>query len=156
MAFTLRIPTRSVSAPAKCYSATRIERPASIWLELSARSEAMPGTTAGVHARPVTGPGSISGPRRLGRFWVNASIPEYMQALLLEGSARPLQVLLAARRVQRLATHELQTTIRMRVPLSAVRQAIKAYNANPTAGKVLLMADSALSLTPLRSALSSG
>jgi hypothetical protein len=58
-----------------------------------------------------------------------------------------LQVLLVARRVQRLATHELQTTIRMRLPLSAVRQAIKAYKANPTASKVLLMPDSALSLT---------
>lgn len=58
-----------------------------------------------------------------------------------------LKVLLHARRVQRLATHELQTTIRMRLPLSAVRQAIEAYNANPTAGKVLLVADGALSLT---------
>lgn len=57
-----------------------------------------------------------------------------------------LKVLLHARRVQRLATHELQTTIRMRFPLSAARQAIEAYNANPTAGKVLLVADRARSL----------
>jgi NADPH:quinone reductase-like Zn-dependent oxidoreductase len=58
-----------------------------------------------------------------------------------------LQVLLFARRVQRLAAHELQTTIRMRFPLSAVRQAIEAYTANLTAGKVLLMADTALGPT---------
>jgi len=52
-----------------------------------------------------------------------------------------LQALLNARRVQRLATHELQTTVRMRLPLTAVHQALEAYKANPTAGKVLLIAD---------------
>jgi NADPH2:quinone reductase len=52
-----------------------------------------------------------------------------------------LQLLLNARRVQRLATHELQTIIRMRLPLTAVHQAMEAYEANQTAGKVLLIAD---------------
>jgi NADPH2:quinone reductase len=52
-----------------------------------------------------------------------------------------LQVVNDMRRVQRLATHELQTTIRRRMPLSAVQQAIELYQANPTAGKVLLVAD---------------
>jgi NADPH2:quinone reductase len=52
-----------------------------------------------------------------------------------------LQILADARRVQRLATNELQTTIYKRFPLSAVRPAIDLYQTHPTAGKVLLVAD---------------
>ena len=52
-----------------------------------------------------------------------------------------LQVLMDMRRVQHLATHELQTTIHKRFPLSAVRAAIDLYQTHPTAGKVLLVAD---------------
>jgi NADPH2:quinone reductase len=53
-----------------------------------------------------------------------------------------LQILMDARRVQRLAITELQTTLQKRLPLSAATQAIELYQANPTAGKVLLVADS--------------
>ena len=52
-----------------------------------------------------------------------------------------LQVLMDIRRVQRLATHELQTTIQKRFTLSGVQRAIELYQKNPTAGKVLLVAD---------------
>lgn len=81
--------------------------------------------------------GLQDGDKRIDRFF----LPDWL------AKKNIVQLLLDARRVQHLATHELQTTIRMRLPLSAVRQAIEAYKANPTAGKVLLMADSALSLT---------
>jgi NADPH:quinone reductase-like Zn-dependent oxidoreductase len=53
-----------------------------------------------------------------------------------------LQVFTDMQRVQHLATRELGTTIQKRFPLSAVEEAIKTYQANPTAGKVLLSADS--------------
>lgn len=52
-----------------------------------------------------------------------------------------LQIVNDMRRVQRLATKELETTIQKRLPLSAVQHAIELYQANPTAGKVLLVAD---------------
>ncbi len=52
-----------------------------------------------------------------------------------------LQVLWDMQRVQRLAAKELQTTIQKHFPLSAVQQAIKQYQANPTAGKVLFVAN---------------
>jgi NADPH:quinone reductase len=52
-----------------------------------------------------------------------------------------LQVLMVTRRVQRLAATELQTTLQRRFPLSAATQAIELYQTNPTAGKVLLVAD---------------
>ncbi len=51
------------------------------------------------------------------------------------------QVLANAWRVQRLAAHAFQTTIQKRLPLAAMQQAIALYQANPTAGKVLLVAD---------------
>ena len=45
------------------------------------------------------------------------------------------------RRVQRLASSELQTTVHGRFPLSAAQAAVDAYRGNMTAGKVLLVAD---------------
>lgn len=54
-----------------------------------------------------------------------------------------LRVVNDMRRVQRLAKHELQTSIQRRLPLSAVQEAIELYRRNPTAGKVLLVADPA-------------
>ena len=52
-----------------------------------------------------------------------------------------LQVVNDMRRVQRLAKHVLKTTIQKRMPLSAIQQAIELYQANPTGGKILLVAD---------------
>lgn len=52
-----------------------------------------------------------------------------------------LQILWDGWRVQRLAPTILQTTIQKRFPLAEVQQAIELYQANPTAGKVLLVAD---------------
>jgi NADPH:quinone reductase len=52
-----------------------------------------------------------------------------------------LQVLMDIRRVGRLVANELQTTIQKRFLLQAVQQAMALYQANPTAGKVLLVAD---------------
>ncbi len=52
-----------------------------------------------------------------------------------------LQVLRDMRRVQRLAAKELQTTIQKRLPLAAAQQAVELSRSNPTAGKVLLVAD---------------
>lgn len=52
-----------------------------------------------------------------------------------------LQMVNDMRRVQRLAKHELQTTVQKRLPLTAAQQAIELYQRNPTAGKVLLIAD---------------
>lgn len=50
-----------------------------------------------------------------------------------------LQILRDGWRVQRLAPTILQTTIQKRFPLTGVQQAIDLYQANPTAGKVLLL-----------------
>ncbi len=52
-----------------------------------------------------------------------------------------LQILQDGWRVQRLATSILQTTIQKRFPLMKIQQAIELYQANPTAGKVLLVMD---------------
>jgi NADPH2:quinone reductase len=52
-----------------------------------------------------------------------------------------LQILIDAQRVQRLAAREFRTTIQKRFPLSEVHEALELYRANPTAGKVLLVAD---------------
>jgi len=52
-----------------------------------------------------------------------------------------LQVLANAWRVQRLAAQAFHTTIQKRLPLAALEEAIALYQANPTAGKVLLVAD---------------
>ena len=52
-----------------------------------------------------------------------------------------LQLLMDIQRVQRLATNEFRTTIQKRFPLSAIKQALELYQVNPTAGKVLLVAD---------------
>jgi NADPH:quinone reductase len=51
----------------------------------------------------------------------------------------PLQILWDGWRVQRLAPKILQTTIQKRFPLTEVQQALELYQANPTAGKVLLL-----------------
>jgi NADPH2:quinone reductase len=80
----------------------------------------------------LTAQASMSGDKRVEGFF----LPDWMATRHL------VQVLMDMRRVQRLATHELQTTIQKRLPLSAVQQAIEQYQANPTAGKVLLTADS--------------
>jgi NADPH2:quinone reductase len=53
-----------------------------------------------------------------------------------------LQIFADMQRVQHLATRELGTTIQKRFPLSAVEEAIKTYQANPSAGKAFLVADS--------------
>lgn len=55
----------------------------------------------------------------------------------------PLQVFLKMRQVQRLATQAFYTPIQKRLPFSAVQQAIALSQANPLAGKVLLVADPA-------------
>jgi hypothetical protein len=44
-------------------------------------------------------------------------------------------------RVQHLVANKFQTTIHLRLPLSKVQAAIELYQKNPTAGKVLLVAD---------------
>ncbi len=52
-----------------------------------------------------------------------------------------LQVLWNLRRVQRLATNELHTSLQGRYPLHQVQEALALYQANPTAGKVLLVSN---------------
>lgn len=52
-----------------------------------------------------------------------------------------LQMGMDVLKVQHLAANVLQTSIQKRFPLSAIRQAIELYQANPTAGKILLVAD---------------
>ncbi len=52
-----------------------------------------------------------------------------------------LQILLDGWRVQRSAATTFQTTIQKRFPIAEVQHAIEHYQANPTAGKVLLVAD---------------
>ena len=52
-----------------------------------------------------------------------------------------LQVLWNLKRIQRLAMKELQTHIQKQFPLSQVQQALELYQTNPTAGKVLLVAN---------------
>ena len=54
-----------------------------------------------------------------------------------------VQTLRDIRRVQQLGATDLQSTVQKRLPLSAVQQAVELYQNNPTAGKVLLVADSA-------------
>lgn len=51
------------------------------------------------------------------------------------------QVFMDIRHVGHLVASELQSTIQKRFPLPEVQQAIALYQANPTAGKVLLVAD---------------
>ncbi len=53
-----------------------------------------------------------------------------------------LQVLLDMRRAGQLVARELQTIIQKCFPLQAVEQAMALYQANPTAGKVLLVPNS--------------
>lgn len=55
--------------------------------------------------------------------------------------SHPLQALVNMLRVQRLGEHVFQTTIQKRFPLANVQAAIELYQKNPTAGKVLLVAD---------------
>jgi len=50
-----------------------------------------------------------------------------------------LQVLWNLRQVQHLATYELHTTVQGCFPLAQVQEALALYQANPTAGKVLLV-----------------
>ncbi len=52
-----------------------------------------------------------------------------------------IQLLFDFRKVQRLATSELQTNVQKRLPLSAARQAIDVYLKDMTAGKILLILD---------------
>ena len=52
-----------------------------------------------------------------------------------------LKMLMNMKRVQHLATNQLQTTIQKCFPLSAAHLAIAQYQTNPTAGKILLVAD---------------
>ncbi len=52
-----------------------------------------------------------------------------------------MQMIMDVRRAQSMASNELQTTIQKRFPLSAAREALELYRVNPTAGKVLLVAD---------------
>lgn len=52
-----------------------------------------------------------------------------------------LQVLWNLRQVQHLAANELHTTVQVRFPLTQVQQALELYQANPTAGKVLLVSN---------------
>jgi len=52
-----------------------------------------------------------------------------------------LRVLNDTRRVQRLLASELRTTVQRRLPLSAAQEAVKIYQGNMTAGKVLLVAN---------------
>jgi NADPH:quinone reductase-like Zn-dependent oxidoreductase len=50
-----------------------------------------------------------------------------------------LQVLWNLRQVQRLSANELHTTVQRCFPLDQVQEALELYQANPTAGKVLLI-----------------
>jgi NADPH:quinone reductase-like Zn-dependent oxidoreductase len=50
-----------------------------------------------------------------------------------------LQVLWKLRQVQHLAANELRTTFQGRFPLAQVQEALEIYQANPTAGKVVLI-----------------
>lgn len=54
-----------------------------------------------------------------------------------------LQVIGYLIQVQRFAKNELRTNIQRRIPLANVQDALALYQANPSAGKVLLVADSA-------------
>lgn len=56
-------------------------------------------------------------------------------------ASHPLQTLVNALRVQPLVANKFQTTIQQRFPLASVQPAIALYQKNPTAGKVLLVAD---------------
>lgn len=56
-------------------------------------------------------------------------------------ASHPLQALVNILRVQRLGARVFQTTIQKRFPLASVQLAIERYQNNPTAGKVLLIAD---------------
>jgi NADPH:quinone reductase-like Zn-dependent oxidoreductase len=60
-----------------------------------------------------------------------------------------VRVLMDIRRVGRLISNELQTTIQKRFPLQSVQQAMMLYQGNPTAGKVLLLPDNEQSGSPL-------
>jgi NADPH:quinone reductase-like Zn-dependent oxidoreductase len=86
--------------------------------------------------------GSLSGKRidpaassRTGKHITGFFLPDWI------AKRNILQVLLDIRRAGHLVTRELQTTIQKRFPLQAVQQAMTLYQANPTAGKVLLVAD---------------
>ena len=58
------------------------------------------------------------------------------------GTKNILQVLGYLNQVQRLAKDELGTNIQQRFPLAKIQDALALYQANPSAGKVLLMAGS--------------
>jgi NADPH:quinone reductase-like Zn-dependent oxidoreductase len=82
--------------------------------------------------RTVSAPAVATGAdKRIERFY----LPDWL------AKKTTLQIAADAWRVQRLATNELQTSIHQRWPLSAVQAAIDLYQAEPTAGKMLLVAD---------------
>ena len=56
------------------------------------------------------------------------------------GTKNILQVLGYLNQVQRLAKNELRTNIQQRFPFPKVQDALAFYQANPSAGKVLLVA----------------
>jgi NADPH:quinone reductase-like Zn-dependent oxidoreductase len=96
--------------------------------------DAMPGRSVAIVYGSLSSqriePGSVSSQRITGFF-----LPNWI------AKRNILQVGMDVLRVQRLAPNVLQTTIQKRFPLSEIRQAIELYQANPTAGKVLLVAD---------------
>ena len=57
------------------------------------------------------------------------------------GTKNILQLLGYLNQVQRLAKNELRTNIQQRFPLAKVQDALAFYQSNPSAGKVLLVAD---------------
>ncbi len=79
--------------------------------------------------KPALAPdGRVADGKRIERFF----LPDWMARKNI------IQVLRDMRRVQTLAAGDLGTTIQQRFPLAEVQQAIACYQANPTAGKVLL------------------
>ncbi len=92
------------------------------------------GSLSGEQSSVASAP-SLADGKQVARFF----LPDWLAKKTL------LKVLLDIRRVQHLVQNGLQTVVQRRFPLPSVQQAIELYQANSTAGKVLLVANPATS-----------
>ena len=90
--------------------------------------------------------GSLAGIKTGPTSQIVGDLTKYVEGFFMPNwlaTKNTLQVIGYLSQVQRLAKKELQTKIQERFPLAQVQDAVALYQTNPTAGKVLLLGDSA-------------
>ena len=90
--------------------------------------------------------GSLGGIKADQTSQIVGDLPKHVEGFFTPNwlaTKNTLQVIGYLSQVQRLAKKELRTKIQERFPLAQVQDAVALYQTNPTAGKVLLLGDSA-------------